>query len=100
VIVPDVPEYVDAVPELVSVRVHRLLVFVQLTEVMETCAVEVKEPKRPKTKPAMATAAISVIAMRMTVASTGDTALLCFLLPLPCILPPCAAAVLIIVVNF
>jgi len=36
-----------------------------------TLAVEVKVPNRPKTKPAMAIAAMRVMAMRMTVASTG-----------------------------
>jgi len=35
----------------------------------------VNVPKRPNTKPAMAMAAINVIAMRMTVASTGEIAL-------------------------
>ncbi len=36
-------------------------------------------PKSPKTKPAIATAAMRVMAMRMTVARTGEMA---FLLPL------------------
>jgi len=44
-----------------------------------TCAELVNDPKRPKTNPAMAMAAIRVIAMRMTVASTGEMAFLFFL---------------------
>ena len=43
-----------------------------------TCAVDVKVPNRPKTKPAMAMAAMRVMAMRMTVASTGEMAFLFF----------------------
>ena len=35
-----------------------------------------KVPNRPKTKPAMAIAAMRVIAMRMTVARTGEIAFL------------------------
>lgn len=46
------------------------------TEDAETCAEDVNDPKRPKTNPAMAIAAMSVIAMRMTVAMTGDIAFL------------------------
>jgi len=41
-----------------------------------TRAVLVNDPKRPKTKPATAMAAMSVIAMRMTVARTGEIAFL------------------------
>jgi len=41
------------------------------TETTLTCAELVNDPNRPKTKPAMAIAAIKVIAIRMTVASTG-----------------------------
>jgi hypothetical protein len=44
----------------------------------ETCAVLVNDPKRPNTKPATAMAAMSVIAMRMTVARTGEMAFLFF----------------------
>jgi hypothetical protein len=36
----------------------------------------VNDPKRPNTNPAMAMAAMSVIAMRITVARTGDMAFL------------------------
>jgi hypothetical protein len=47
-----------------------------------TCAVTVAElvndPKRPNTNPATAMAAMSVIAMRMTVARTGEMAFLFF----------------------
>jgi len=42
-----------------------------------TCAELVNDPNRPKTNPAMAMAAISVIAMRITVARTGEIAFLC-----------------------
>jgi hypothetical protein len=40
---------------------------VQFTEVALICAVAVNVPNRPNTNPAMAMAAINVIAMRMTV---------------------------------
>ena len=53
--------------------------FVHVTTLADTCAVLVNDPKRPKTNPAMATAAMSVMAMRMTVASTGEMAFLFFL---------------------
>ena len=46
--------------------------------VTETCAVLVNDPNRPNTKPAMAMAAMRVMAMRMTVASTGEMAFLFF----------------------
>jgi hypothetical protein len=46
------------------------------TTLAETFAVLVNDPKRPKTKPATAMAAMSVIAMRMTVARTGEMAFL------------------------
>jgi len=69
------------VPELVKVRVQTSLPPTEVQEVTlaETCAELVNDPKRPKTNPAMAMAAISVIAMRMTVASTGEMAFLFFL---------------------
>jgi hypothetical protein len=73
VIVPDVPDCVEAVPEFVRTRIQRLFWALQLTEVIEICAVEVKAPKRPK-MPAIATATIKVIAISITVASTGGTA--------------------------
>jgi len=44
----------------------------------ETCAELVNEPNRPNTNPAMAMAAMRVMAMRMTVASTGEIAFLRF----------------------
>ena len=44
----------------------------------EIRAVLVNDPKRPKTKPATAMAAMRVIAMRMTVARTGEMAFLFF----------------------
>ena len=46
------------------------------TEEIETCAVLVNEPNSPNTNPAMATAAMRVMAMRMTVARIGEMALL------------------------
>jgi hypothetical protein len=46
---------------------------------MVTLAVLVNDPNRPKTNPAMAMAAMRVMAMRMTVASTGEMAFLFFL---------------------
>ena len=42
---------------------------VQVAALADTDAVLVKVPKRPNTKPAMAMAAMRVIAMRMTVGS-------------------------------
>ena len=49
---------------------------VQVVTAAETCAELVNDPKRPNTNPAMAMAAMRVIAMRMTVASTGEMAFL------------------------
>ena len=48
----------------------------QTTETADTCAELVNDPNRPNTNPAMAMAAIRVMAMRMTVASTGEMAFL------------------------
>ena len=48
----------------------------QVTRTAETCAELVNDPNRPNTNPAMAMAAMRVIAMRMTVASTGEMAFL------------------------
>jgi hypothetical protein len=50
----------------------------QVTLTAVTCAEFVNDPKRPKTKPATAMAAMRVIAMRMTVARTGEMAFLFF----------------------
>ncbi len=50
----------------------------QLTTEAVTVAELVNDPNRPKTNPAIAMAAMRVIAMRMTVARTGEMA---FLLP-------------------
>jgi len=66
-----------AVPLLMSEIVHtESATVVQVTTAALTLAVLVNEPKRPKTKPATAMAAISVIAMRITVARTGEIAFL------------------------
>jgi len=51
----------------------------QTTETADTCAELVNDPNRPNTNPAMAMAAMRVMAMRMTVASTGEMAFLFFL---------------------
>ena len=48
----------------------------QVTTTADTCAELVNDPKRPNTNPAMAMAAMRVMAMRMTVASTGEMAFL------------------------
>jgi len=50
----------------------------QTTLTAVTCAELVNDPNRPKTNPAMAMAAMRVMAMRMTVASTGEMAFLFF----------------------
>ena len=46
----------------------------QVTTTADTCAELVNDPKRPNTNPAMAIAAMSVIAIRITVARTGEIA--------------------------
>jgi hypothetical protein len=48
------------------------------TAVTVTLAVDESDPNKPKAKPAMATPATRVIAMRMTVARTGEIAFLFF----------------------
>jgi len=75
------------VPVLVSVTVHWLLFAtvvpavpaVHFVTCADTCAELVNDPNRPNTNPAMAMAAMRVMAMRMTVASTGEMAFLFFL---------------------
>jgi hypothetical protein len=47
-----------------------------MTTLAVTPAVLVNDPKRPNTKPATAMAAMSVIAIRITVARTGEIAFL------------------------
>ena len=47
-------------------------------ELIESVAELVNVPNRPKTNPATAMAAMSVMAMRMTVAKTGEMAFLLF----------------------
>jgi len=86
--VPDLPDpeiwmehpvtMVLEVPELVSVTVQMSLgeVHVQDVTCAETCAELVNDPNRPNTNPAMAMAAMRVMAMSMTVASTGEMAFL------------------------
>ena len=66
------------VPVLVKVTMQVSDVPVQDVTCALTCAELVNEPKRPNTNPAMAMAAMRVMAMRMTVASTGEMAFLFF----------------------
>ena len=66
------------VPMLVKVTMQSLPATEQVVTCPETWAELVNDPNRPKTNPAMAMAAIRVIAMRMTVASTGEIAVLFF----------------------
>jgi len=69
------------VPVFVRVIVHARPVpeIVHCDTCAETCAELVNDPNRPNTNPAMAMAAMRVMAMRMTVASTGEMAFLFFL---------------------
>jgi len=53
-----------------------LLVWAQRMTDPETCAELVNDPNRPNTNPAMAMAAMRVMAMSMTVANTGEIAFL------------------------
>jgi len=69
------------VPVLVSDRVHTSLLGTAPARVhditlAEICAELVNDPKRPNTNPAIAIAAIKVIAIRITVARTGLIAFL------------------------
>ena len=64
------------VPVLVSVKMQSLPAMLQVETCALTCAELVNDPNRPKTNPAMAMAAISVIAIRITVARTGEIAFL------------------------
>jgi hypothetical protein len=83
-VVADVPVLVRtswSVPdevEQVAANVPTVLPPGRFTTEALTCAELVNVPKRPKTKPATAMAAMSVIAMRMTVARTGEMAFLFF----------------------
>ena len=60
-----------ALPVFVRMIVHTSGVPLQFVTLAETLAVEVKVPNRPNTKPATAIAAMSVMAIRITVANTG-----------------------------
>jgi len=64
------------VPELVRMRVQVPLVLLQSVTWAATCAELVNDPNRPKTNPAMAMAAMRVMAIRITVAKTGEIAFL------------------------
>ena len=65
---------------IVQVVVQVVVKLVAEIDVAETAnrAVLVNDPNRPNTNPAMAIAAMSVMAMRMTVAMTGEIAFLPF----------------------
>ena len=67
---------VFAVPVFVSLTTHTSVAAVHDVTCALTWAELVNDPNRPNTNPAMAMAAMSVIAMRMTVARTGLTAFL------------------------
>jgi len=54
--------------------------WVQLVTEALTCAELVNDPNRPNTNPAMAIAAMSVMAISITVARTGEIAFLRFVL--------------------
>ena len=70
---------VPAVPVLLRVTVQVVAVEPLVhVAVPDTLAVDVNDPNRPNTNPAMAMAAMSVMAMRMTVAMTGEIAFLPF----------------------
>jgi hypothetical protein len=64
------------VPVLVSTTVQTPVAASQDVTCAVTVAELVNDPKRPNTNPATAMAAMSVIAMRMTVARTGEMAFL------------------------
>jgi len=70
------------VPLLVRVRVQTSFVPLAWQEVTlaDTWAELVNDPNRPNTNPAMAMAAMRVMAMRMTVAKTGLIAFLLLLM--------------------
>jgi len=67
------------VPVLVRVTTQVFPPTLHTTCVAWTVAELVNDPNRPNTNPAMAMAAMRVMAMRMTVASTGEMAFLFFL---------------------
>ena len=67
------------VPVLVKVSTQSLPATLQVWVAALIFAELVNDPKRPNTNPAMAMAAMRVMAMRMTVASTGEMAFLFFL---------------------
>jgi len=64
------------VPVLVKTTTQTSVAEVQDVTCADTWAELVKDPKSPNTKPAIAMAAMSVIAIRITVARTGEIAFL------------------------
>ena len=77
------------VPVLVRVTRHVSFPAAALHAVTcaDTCAELVNDPNRPNTNPAMAMAAMRVMAISMTVARTGEIALLLVLFILKLVLP-------------
>ena len=67
---------VFAVPVLLRFTVQVPVAPAVHEAVAVTCALDVNDPNRPNTNPAMAMAAMRVMAMRMTVAMTGEMAFL------------------------
>ena len=76
------PKVIEALRTLVFAVPVLLRVTTQVPPVAEdvavavTWALDVNDPNRPNTNPAMAMAAMRVMAMRMTVAMTGEIAFL------------------------
>jgi len=71
--------FVLDVPVFWKVTPPKMVAWAIVGRTADTCAELVNDPNRPKTNPAMAMAAMRVMAMRMTVASTGEMAFLFFL---------------------
>ena len=67
--------FVFAVPVLLRLTVQAPVLALHVA-VAVTWALDVNDPNRPNTNPAMAMAAMSVMAMSMTVAMTGEMAFL------------------------
>ncbi len=70
-----------AVPEFLRTTTHESPEALHEVTCAVTVAELVNDPNRPKTNPAMAIAAMRVMAMRMTVARTGEMAILFLFFP-------------------
>jgi len=68
------------VPVFLRTMVHTSVVPTHVVTCPLTCAELVNDPNRPKTNPAIAMAAIRVMAIRITVARTGEIAFLFFVI--------------------